>query len=241
MTRTLSTPARGIDSTRPTGGHEQAQTAITRRYDRLAGLYDLYTQPMEWAGLGHRRRRLLASASGDTLEVGIGTGRSLGYYPAGIRLVGIDVAARMLQRAAGRAGRRGLDVRLRQADVQQLPFPSSSFDTVVASCVFCSVADPVRGLAELGRVVRADGKVLLLEHVRPAAACSAGSRTASARSPSVCWASTSTAGPRRTSGLPGWRWSRCGEAASGERSRRAQGTAERHLKRSRLPEFPGGT
>lgn len=167
MTRTQSTPAGGIDSTQPAGGREQAQTAITRRYDRLAGLYDLYTEPMEWAGLGRRRRGLLAGASGNTLEVGIGTGRSLDYYPAGIRLVGIDVAPRMLQRAAQRAAQRGLEVRLRQADVQQLPFPSSSFDTVVATCVFCSVADPVRGLAELGRVVRADGKVLLLEHVRP--------------------------------------------------------------------------
>jgi ubiquinone/menaquinone biosynthesis C-methylase UbiE len=167
MTGTKGKPAEGIGSIQPAGTDEQAQTAITHRYDRLARLYDLYTEPMEWAGLGGRRRRLLARASGNTLEVGIGTGRSLEYYPPGIRLVGIDVAPRMLQRAARRAGRRGMDVRLQQADVQQLPFPSRSFDTVVATCVFCSVADPVRGLAELDRVVRADGKVLLLEHVRP--------------------------------------------------------------------------
>ena len=212
MTSTQSKPTGGIGPTRPAGMEEQGQTAITHRYGRLAGLYDLYTEPMEWADLGRRRRWLLAKASGTTLEVGIGTGRSLDYYPAHIRLVGIDVAPRMLQRAARRANRRGMDLRLQQADVQQFPFPSRSFDTVVATCVFCSVADSVRGLAELDRVVQAGGTVLLLEHVRPAAACSDGSRTSSARSPDACSASTSCREPRRVDrcwgsglhGMPGW-------------------------------------
>jgi hypothetical protein len=84
MTRTLSKLAEGIAFTRPAGSGEQAQTAIIRRYDRLAGLYGLYTQPMEWAGLGRRRCQLLANASGNTLEVGIGTGRSLDYHRAHI-------------------------------------------------------------------------------------------------------------------------------------------------------------
>ena len=56
---------------------------------------------------------------------------------------------------------------LLEADVQDLPSDDDTIDTVVGTCVFCSVADPVQGLRELGRVVRPDGRVLLLEHVRP--------------------------------------------------------------------------
>ena len=53
------------------------------------------------------------------------------------------------------------------ADVTDLPYPDGSFDTAVATSVFCSVADPVGGLRELGRVTKQDGQILLLEHVRP--------------------------------------------------------------------------
>lgn len=148
-------------------GCESEQDRVTRRYERLAPVYDLYNTPMERMGGDRRRRRLLSLARGDVLEVGIGTGRNLECYPRGIELTGIDVSGRMLERAQGRAGRLSLDVRLERADVQELPWPDRSFDTVVATCVFCSVADPIRGLQEVQRVVKSDGQVLLLEHVRP--------------------------------------------------------------------------
>lgn len=73
----------------------------------------------------------------------------------------------MLARAQERAQRLGVPVRLEQANAERLPFAAASFDTVTATCVFCSVDDPVRALEELGRVVKPDGQVLLLEHVRP--------------------------------------------------------------------------
>jgi ubiquinone/menaquinone biosynthesis C-methylase UbiE len=56
---------------------------------------------------------------------------------------------------------------LEQADVERLPFVDASFDTVTATCVFCSVEHPVRGLEEVRRVTKPSGQVLLLEHVRP--------------------------------------------------------------------------
>ena len=143
------------------------QQEVTARYDRIARFYDLVDKPMDLLGVSRRRRRLLSRASGATLEVGVGTGRNLDLYPDDIDLTGIDVSENMLAKARRVAESHGIDVTLDQADVQELPFASRSFDTVTATCVFCSVADPVAGLAEVGRVVRTDGRVLLLEHVRP--------------------------------------------------------------------------
>lgn len=140
---------------------------MTRRYDRIAGVYDLYDAPMEWMGGSRRRRRMVPRAEGRTLEVGIGTGKNLPHYPDEVELVGIDVSRRMLMRARRRADRLGRTVTLRRADVAALPLEDDSFDTAVATCVFCSVADPIAGLRELGRITRPDGRILLVEHVRP--------------------------------------------------------------------------
>ena len=144
-----------------------AQASVTRRYERIAAAYDLLNGPMERAGTLTRRRRIVGRAVGDTLEVGAGTGRNLALYPPGVVLTATDVAPAMLERARRRAADAPVPVHLERADVQQLPYPNGSFDTVLATCVFCSVPDPVAGLRELRRVVRPDGRVLLLEHVRP--------------------------------------------------------------------------
>ncbi len=144
-----------------------SQQEVTARYDRIARFYDLVDKPMDLLGVSRRRRRLLSRADGATLEVGVGTGRNLDLYPDDMNLTGIDVSENMLAKARHVAERRGIDVTLDQADVQALPFASRSFDTVSATCVFCSVADPVAGLAEVARVVKTDGRVLLLGHVRP--------------------------------------------------------------------------
>lgn len=147
-------------------------TEVPRRpaavvYDRVAAMYDVYTAPMEAMGGRRARRRLLARAQGRILELGIGTGLNLPHYPAGTELTGIDISPRMLDRARQRATRLGVAVDLKVADIEQLPYPDASFDTATATCVFCSVNDPVRGLREAARVVRPTGQILLYEHVRP--------------------------------------------------------------------------
>lgn len=147
--------------------HRTTQDTITARYDRIARVYDVVNAPMELLGVARRRRRVLSTAGGTTLEVGVGTGRNLALYPPGVELTGIDVSDQMLARARRVVERNRVSVRLERADVQHLPFDDGSFDTVTATCVFCSVADPTEGPREVARVVRPDGRVLLLEHVRP--------------------------------------------------------------------------
>ena len=144
-----------------------APNAVRSRYERIAWLYDFYDAPMNRLGGLARRRRVVGRAVGSILEVGIGTGANLSLYPTGADLTGIDISARMLERARHRAARLGMRVPLLESDVERLPFSDATFDTVVATCVFCSVEHPVEGLRELGRVVKPEGRVLMLEHVRP--------------------------------------------------------------------------
>lgn len=143
---------------------DETPRRVGRRYDRIAVVYDLFEAPMDWLGGRRRRRRVLAPAKGRTLEVGIGTARNLPWYGEDVQLVGVDLSGRMLARARRQAGRGTVLVR---ADVEHLPFAKGVFETVTATCVFCSVTDPVAGFAEVRRVAEPDGNVLLLEHVRP--------------------------------------------------------------------------
>ena len=99
------------------------------------------------------------------LEVGVGTGRNLPYYPEDAEITGIDLSEKMLKRAMDRADRQKVKVRLQRMDVQNLEFEDSVFDTVVASFVFCSVPDPISGLMQIERVCKPGGKVVLLEHI----------------------------------------------------------------------------
>jgi ubiquinone/menaquinone biosynthesis C-methylase UbiE len=118
-------------------------------------------------GFAPLRRKLWSLLSkGRVLEVGVGTGKNFPYHPAGVKVTGIDLSDRMLARACQRAEKLGRAIELHEMDGQQLDFPDGSFDTAVASFVFCSVPDPVRGLRELARVVKPDGEIMLLEHVR---------------------------------------------------------------------------
>ncbi len=144
------------------------QTAATRaRYNRIAPMYDAMEAFTERAAFSAWRRQLWAAVpAGRVLEIGVGTGKNLPFYPPGAQMTAIDLSDRMLARARQRAAALGVPVDLRLMDAQHLEFPHAVFDAAVATFVFCSVPDPVAGLRELGRVVRSEGDIWLLEHMR---------------------------------------------------------------------------
>lgn len=151
------------------GTIDERATELTRaRYQRMSAIYD----SME--GMAERRYRpwrekLWAMATGPrVLEVGVGTGKNMPHWPKGTQMTAIDLTPGMLDIAHRRARELGLNADLRLGDAQALDFSDASFDTAVATFVFCSVPDPVLGLSELARVVRPGGQVLLLEHMRSA-------------------------------------------------------------------------
>ena len=127
------------------------------RYDGWMRRFDRHMLRDGRAWLGRR-------AHGRVLEVAVGTGLNLPHYPKGTDLTGVDLSPDMLARARVRAADLGIDATLTEASATRLPFPDDSFDTVVSTLVMCTVADPVRALREVRRVLRPDGQYLFLEH-----------------------------------------------------------------------------
>lgn len=142
---------------------------VRTRYNRISSVYDLIELPMEILLFSRWRRRLfsLIEPNGRLLEVGIGTGKNLGFYPAGLNATAIDISEGMLRGAVKMARRLNLKVSLKLMDAEHLEFEDRRFDTVIATFFFCSVPDQNKGLRELKRVCKETGKIILLEHMRP--------------------------------------------------------------------------
>jgi ubiquinone/menaquinone biosynthesis C-methylase UbiE len=138
---------------------------LRRYWDKHARNYDKQMAFWERRLFGDGRQWVCAQATGEVLEVAIGTGRNLPHYPQGIRLTGIDFSPAMLQLARRQADRLGRKVDLRLADAQALELPDASFDTVVCTFSLCAIPDERRAIAEMRRVLRPGGRLLLLDHV----------------------------------------------------------------------------
>lgn len=141
--------------------NEQTEV-IRRRYNRTARFYDLMDKMIPDA----IRKQAIEKARGKVLEVGVGTGKNLPYYKEGCEVTGIDFSPGMLARAKDRVKEAKVPVILLKMDAQHMTFSDNTFDTVLATCVFCSVPDPVQGLKEVRRVCKPGGQIILLEHVR---------------------------------------------------------------------------
>jgi ubiquinone/menaquinone biosynthesis C-methylase UbiE len=138
---------------------------LRRYWDKTARNYDKQIAFWERRLFGDGRQWVCAQATGEVLEVAIGTGRNLPYYPEGIRLTGIEFSPAMLDLARRRADELGLQVDLCVGDAQALDLPDASFDTVVCTLSLCAIPDDRRAVAEMWRVLRPGGRLLLLDHV----------------------------------------------------------------------------
>jgi len=159
-------------TTRTQTSVDATATEHTRsRYDIAAPVYDWMEWPVERGLYRSWRKTLWAEVDGpEVLEIGVGTGKNIPYYPEDVRVTAIDLSPGMLRRARQVADRHPeKQVMLREMDAQALDFADETFDDVVATFVFCSVPDPVRGLREALRVTQSrkrSGRLHLLEHVR---------------------------------------------------------------------------
>jgi phosphatidylethanolamine/phosphatidyl-N-methylethanolamine N-methyltransferase len=135
------------------------------KWDRASRTYDWMTWAEE-RRFGPAKVALFARMTGRCLMVAAGTGTDFRYFPPGHEITAIDISSQMVEQAKRRA--RTYDGRLivEVADVQELQYAGASFDSVVTSCTFCSVPDPLRGLRELYRCLKPGGQLLMFEHMR---------------------------------------------------------------------------
>ncbi|MEU3770211.1 class I SAM-dependent methyltransferase [Amycolatopsis keratiniphila] len=136
-----------------------------RYWDGKSRNYDREMQFMDRKLFGDSRAWACGQATGEVLEVAVGTGLNLPLYPSEVMLTGIDLSDGMLAIARDRAERLGHPVTLRRADAHELPFDADSFDTVVCTLGLCAIPDDGKALREMARVLRPGGRLILLDHI----------------------------------------------------------------------------
>lgn len=141
--------------------------AVQKSYARWAPVYDRTFGAITGAGR-RRATAILGELGGDVLEVGVGTGLALGLYGPRVTVTGIDYSAEMLAKARARVESEGLGrvAGLHRMDARELAFPDDSFDHVAAMHVMSVVPEPERVMAEIARVVRPGGTVVIVNHFR---------------------------------------------------------------------------
>ena len=133
----------------------------------MAVLYDPFVWLGEVAGMRRRRRRLVAGAYGHVVEIGAGTGLNVAHYTDAVsRLVLTEPEPGMRRKLARRLERHACPTWILDAPAERLPLADASVDTVVSTLVLCTVDDPESALREIARVLRPDGQLLFIEHVR---------------------------------------------------------------------------
>ncbi len=138
---------------------------LRRYWDKSAKSYDGEMALFERVLLADGRKWACSQASGDVLEVAIGTGRNLPFYRSDVRLTGVEFSPAMLDIARERASALDRQVDLRLGDAQALDLPDATFDTVLCTLSLCAITDERRAIAEMKRVLRPGGRLVLVDHV----------------------------------------------------------------------------
>ena len=152
------------------GGFGNEAESSRSTYERMAGVYDLLDAVYEFSWKRRLRREVFAGAhrrpGGRLLDVGVGTGCNIAFYPAGCEAVGIDNSPAMLRRAALRARQQGRRVELLERDIFATGLPDASFGTIVATYTMCCLPRDRQGdaLRELRRLCEPGGRIVLLDY-----------------------------------------------------------------------------
>jgi ubiquinone/menaquinone biosynthesis C-methylase UbiE len=148
-------------------------------------IYDAFVHCAETAGMRRARKSLLEQAAGRVIEIGAGTGLNVAHYPpTASELILVEPEPAMRRRLERRLNRSDRQAVIVDASAEQLPLADQSVDTVVSTLVLCTVEQPDKALAQIGRVLRPDGQLLFIEHVR-------------AESPTLAWWQDRLVGPWR--------------------------------------------
>lgn len=139
---------------------------IRRIYNETAHSFNRREWIMESLVFRRYRKKLASKSKGRVLEVGIGTGRNLPFYPAACEITGVDISEKMVEEGRIFALNLGIAINLLVMDAENLGFNDNTFDTVLCTLSLCTIPDPIRALSEMKRVCKSEGKILFLEHVR---------------------------------------------------------------------------
>ena len=154
-----------MTSTGKARGGERPAARQKRVWDKAAPRYDKQISFFEKIWFAGGREWLGQRAQGRVLEVAVGTGRNLPYYPADVTVTGIELSPAMLAIARQRAADLDRDVDFREGDAEHLPCDDASFDTVACALSLCTIPDPAAAIGEMKRVLVPGGRLLLLDHI----------------------------------------------------------------------------
>ncbi|MFL6560228.1 MAG: class I SAM-dependent methyltransferase, partial [Bacillus sp. (in: firmicutes)] len=132
----------------------------------FANWYDFFMNPLEKKKFKRIRKELLSKATGNVLELGSGTGINFPFYQKAEKVTAIEPSHYMIERSFSKLKESVVPIEVVQASAEKLPFAENTFDTVVATLVFCTIPDPEKAILEMKRVCKFEGKILLFEHVR---------------------------------------------------------------------------
>lgn len=141
------------------------EKTVEKKYNRFSIVYDLLEWPVEKLLFSRWRKRIIGAVKGKVLEVGVGTGKNLPYYSRKAKVTGIDISSGMLDKAIEKNKKLKINCSLLLMDAENIKFSNNSFDTVLCTFILCSVPNPVKTLKEMRRVCKANGKIIMVEHV----------------------------------------------------------------------------
>lgn len=133
-------------------------------YNKWAKFYDYIENKMP---IGKFKKEAVSHLRGKVLEVGIGSGANLKFYSKDVEVIGLDFSKEMLSLAEKKIEKLNLkNITLVEMNIEDIQFPNNSFDSVLSTCVFCTVPNPKKGLEEVYRVLKPGGYGVFLEHMK---------------------------------------------------------------------------